>query len=96
MQKIYFDAELKKVDDKTNTNSSKVLSYEHKLKQSEDTIHDLEREIFLILGVKVILVMMMICKIICISANLYVFQKSNRWYRQYCLCTLLAIKKIIR
>ena len=34
----------KKVDDKTNTNSSKVLSYEHKLKQREDIIHDLERD----------------------------------------------------
>ena len=35
---------VKKFDDKTNTNSTKVLSYEHKLKQREGTINDLERD----------------------------------------------------
>ena len=37
VQKTAFKSELKKDDDKTNINSSKVLSYEHKLKQIEDT-----------------------------------------------------------
>ena len=44
VQKTTFESDFKKVDDKTNTNSSKVLSYEHKLKQRKDTIHDLERD----------------------------------------------------
>ena len=44
VEKIYFDAELKKIDDKTSTNSSKVLAYKHKLKQREDIIHGLERD----------------------------------------------------
>ena len=39
-----FEFEFKKVDDKTNTNTSRVLAYEHKLKQKEDTINDLERD----------------------------------------------------
>ena len=43
VQKTTFKSELKKVDDKASKNSSKVLSYEHKLKQKEDTINDLER-----------------------------------------------------
>ena len=43
VQKATFKSELKKVDDKANENSSKVLSYEHKLKQRKDTINDLER-----------------------------------------------------
>ena len=43
VQKTTFESELKKVDDKTNTNSSKVLSDEHKLKQREDSKYDLER-----------------------------------------------------
>ena len=42
VQKTTFKSELKKFDDKTSENSSKVLSYEHKLKQREDTINDLE------------------------------------------------------
>ena len=42
--KTTFESELKKVDDKVKANSSKVLSYEHKLKQREDTINDLERD----------------------------------------------------
>ena len=33
VQKTTFKSELKKVDDKASANSSKVLSYEHKLKQ---------------------------------------------------------------
>ena len=44
VQKTIFDSELKKFDDKVSANSSKVLSYEHKLKQREDTINDLERD----------------------------------------------------
>ena len=43
LQKTIFQSELKNVDDKVSANSSDVLSYEHKLKQREDTIHDLER-----------------------------------------------------
>ena len=43
-QKTYFDAELKKVNDKVNSNSTSVLSYQHKLKQTENTINDLERD----------------------------------------------------
>ena len=44
VQKTTFESEFKKVDNKTNTKSSKVLSYEHTLKQREDTTHDLERD----------------------------------------------------
>ena len=44
VQKTTFESELKKVDDKVSANNSKVLSYEHKLKQREDTINDLERD----------------------------------------------------
>ena len=43
VQKITFKSELKKVDDKASTNSLKVLPYEQKLKQREETINDLER-----------------------------------------------------
>ena len=43
-QKTTFESELKKVDDKVSSNSSKVLSYEQKLKQRKDTINDLERD----------------------------------------------------
>ena len=43
VQKTTFESELKKVDDKASANSSNVLSFEHKLKQSEDTINNLER-----------------------------------------------------
>ena len=42
-QKTYFDAELKKVNDKVSSNSTNALSYEHKLKQRKDTINNLER-----------------------------------------------------
>ena len=62
VQKTTFESKLKKVDDKVCADSSKVLSYEHKLKQREDTINDPERDAF-ILEVKIILVMM-VCKII--------------------------------
>ena len=44
VQKIYFDAELKKVNDKVSSNSTNVLSYEHKLKQREDTTNNLEKD----------------------------------------------------
>ena len=44
VQKTTFEPEFKKVDDKTSAKSSKVLSNEHKLKQREDTINDLERD----------------------------------------------------
>ena len=44
VQKTTFKSELKKVDDKASANSSKVLSYKHKLKQRENTINDLERD----------------------------------------------------
>ena len=43
VQKTTFKPEFKKVDDKANENSSKVLSYKHKLKQKEHRINDLER-----------------------------------------------------
>ena len=43
VQKTTFKSKLKNVDDKASENSSKVLSYEHKLKQREDIINDLER-----------------------------------------------------
>ena len=42
VQKTTFKSELKKVDDNASENSSKVLSYEHKLKQREDTTNDLQ------------------------------------------------------
>ena len=38
--------DIKKVDDKASANSSRVLSYEYKLKQREDPINDLERDTF--------------------------------------------------
>ena len=44
VQKTYFDAQLKKVNDKVSSNSTNVLSYEHKLKQRENTRNDLERD----------------------------------------------------
>ena len=62
VQKAVFHSELKKVDDKVSANSSDVLSYEHKLKQREDTIHKLERDASYSRG-KIILVMM-VCKIV--------------------------------
>ena len=43
VQKTYFDAELKKDDDKVGKNSSDILSYESRAKQKEDTLHDLQR-----------------------------------------------------
>ena len=43
VQKATLESELKKVDDKVTPNSSNVLSYEHKLKQREDAMRDLER-----------------------------------------------------
>ena len=49
-KKTTFKSVLKKVDDKASENSSKVLSYEHKLKQREDTINDLERVAFYFRG----------------------------------------------
>ena len=45
VQKTTFESELKKFYDKVSANSSKVLSYEHKLKQREDRINDLERDV---------------------------------------------------
>ena len=44
VQKTTFATELKKVNDKFSANSSNVSSYEHKLKQREDAMHDLERD----------------------------------------------------
>ena len=44
VQKATFESKLKKVDDKTSSNSTKVLSYEHKLRPREDTINDPERD----------------------------------------------------
>ena len=43
VQKTTFKSELKKVDEIASENKSKVLLYEHKLKQREDIINDLER-----------------------------------------------------
>ena len=43
VQKTTFKSKLEKADDKASENSSKVLSYEHKLKQREDMVNDLER-----------------------------------------------------
>ena len=50
VQKTTFESELKNVEDKVSANSSKVLSYEHKLKEREDTLHDLERDAFYFRG----------------------------------------------
>ena len=61
VQKTTFKSELKKVDDNASKNSSKVLSYEHRLKQREDIINDIER--VLMSEVKIIL-MKMVLKII--------------------------------
>ena len=44
VQKTTFESELETLCDKTSANSSKVLSYEHNLKQIEETINDLERD----------------------------------------------------
>ena len=44
LQKTTIESELKKVDDNVRAYNSKVLSYEHKVKQREDTINDLERD----------------------------------------------------
>ena len=52
VQKPYFDAELKKVDDKSGKNSSYILSYKSRLKQKEDTVHDLERNASYLRGKK--------------------------------------------
>ena len=43
MKKTEFDAEVKKVNDKITSSSSKVLSYDHKLLQRENKINTLER-----------------------------------------------------
>ena len=43
IQKTTFKSHLKKVDDKAGENSSKVLSYEHKLKQRKDTINNFKK-----------------------------------------------------
>ena len=40
VQKTTFKSELKKVDDKASANNSKVLSYEHKLKQKGKNYFD--------------------------------------------------------
>ena len=61
VQETTFESELKKVDDKASANSSNVLSYEHKLKQRENKIHDLETDACYFRG-KIILVMM-VCNI---------------------------------
>ena len=50
VQKTTSESKLKKVDDKFSANSSKKLSYGHKLKQREDTINDLERDAFYFRG----------------------------------------------
>ena len=44
VQKTTFKSELKEVGDKTSENSSKLLSYKHKLKPTEDATNDLERD----------------------------------------------------
>ena len=44
IQKTKFGSEFKKADDRFSANNSKVLSYEHKSKQREDTLNDLERD----------------------------------------------------
>ena len=44
VQKTIFESELKNIDDKARANSLKVLSYEHNLKQREDTTNDLEKD----------------------------------------------------
>ena len=41
-QKLHFDSEIKKVDDKANKNSSEILAYEIRLKQKEDLINDFD------------------------------------------------------
>ena len=63
VQKTYFDAELKHVDDKVGKNSSDILSYESRVKQKEDKLHDLEIYASS-LGGKHILMVVMVHKII--------------------------------
>ena len=43
IQKTKFDAEVKKINDKIASNSSKVLTYNRRLNQSKYRIHHLER-----------------------------------------------------
>ena len=43
MQKTKFDTEVKNINDKIYSNSSKVLTYNNRLNQSKDRIDDLER-----------------------------------------------------
>ena len=45
IQKKYFDSELKKVDDKANRNSSKLLSYDYEIQQRDSKINNLERHV---------------------------------------------------
>ena len=91
VQKTAFESELKKVDDKASANSSNVLSYEHKLKQREDTINDLERDASYFRGKNYFGDDGM--------QNYFVFQPMYKYFKRvtdstdYCLCTLLAIKK---
>ena len=58
VQKTTIKSELKNVDDKANENSSKMLSYEHKLKQREDIINDLERYASYFRGKNILMEMM--------------------------------------
>ena len=90
LQKITFESELKKVDDKVSANSSKVLSYEHKLKQREDAINDLERDASYFRGKNYF--------DDCGIQNCYVFQPMYKYFKRVIdyLCTLLASKRIIR
>ena len=44
-QKSHFTSEIKKIDDKANKNSSDILAYESRLKQKEDLVNQLKREV---------------------------------------------------
>ena len=50
IQKTYFDAELKKVDDKVSARSSEILSYGCKVQQRDNKISTLERDASYFIG----------------------------------------------
>ena len=41
----YIVGEVRKIDDKTKKNSTDILGFESRLKQKEDTLNDLEKEV---------------------------------------------------
>ena len=90
VQKTYFDAELKKVNDKVSSNSTIVSSYEHKLKQRENTINDLKRDASYFRGKDLFERNYLVFKLI------YKYFKSMIDSTNNSLCASLAIRWIIR